>query len=172
MPDSALYTQDFTRLLPGGAKGASSSITLYKLLFWVIALLLNGALSYILFSMNRQISSVLVFLALLFMTYFYYVKLFIVNKQQWPPITTMCPDYLTLIRTPASNGNPESLTCVDFVGVSSNGGLQKCNPSDVQACKTNALQHFDPVAAGETPSNVQDRLLSAGLIWSSVFGDV
>ena len=171
MSDPRIYTQDFTRLLPGAptSGGMSSS----KIIYWGIALALNLGLCYVLFSvLNRQITSVLVFMTLLFMTYFYYVKLFIVNKTVWPPITTMCPDYLTLIRTPGTNGNPASHTCVDYVGVSSNGGLQKCNPSDVAACIANPQQHFDPPSASESLSTVRDRVLNAGLIWTSLFGDV
>jgi hypothetical protein len=172
MGDSGIYAQDFTRLLPGGATG-SSGISPSKIIFWIVALALNGALSYFLYSMlNRQISGVLVFMAVLFMTYFYYVKLFIVNKTVWPPITTPCPDYLTLIRTPAANGNPASQTCVDFVGVSNNGGLQKCDPKNLANCLTNPALHFNTPSSNETISTVQDRVLSAGLIWSSMFGDV
>ena len=173
MSDSGIYTQDFTRLLPGGGPGASGGISLSKIIYWVVALALNFGLCYVLFSMlNRQITSVLVFMIVLFMTYFYYVKLFIVNKQVWPPINTMCPDYLTLIRIPAANGNPASQTCVDFVGVSSNGGLQKCDPSDVMKCAQNPLQNFAPPSKSESLSTVQDRVLNAGLIWTSLFGDV
>jgi len=172
MGDSGIYTQDFTRLLPGGVKG-SSGFSLGKLLYWVIVLVLDGAIAYFLYSMlNRQISGLLVFLALLFMAYFYYVKIFIVNKTVWPPITTSCPDYLTLIRTPAKNGNPASQTCVDFVGVSNNGGLQKCNSGDLAMCLTNPQMHFDPPSKTESISTIRDRVLNAGLIWTSLFGDV
>jgi len=172
MGDSGIYTQDFTRLLPGGPKG-SSGFTLGKALFWIIALALNGALAYFLYSvLNRQISGLLVFLTVLFMTYFYYVKIFIVNKTVWPPITTSCPDYLTLIRTPAANGNPASQTCVDFVGVSNNGGLLKCDAKNLANCLTNPQMHFNTPSSTESISTVQDRVLSAGLIWTSLFGDV
>jgi len=172
MGDSGIYTQDFTRLLPGGGK-VSNGFTLGKALFWIIALALNGALAYFLYSiLNRQISGLLVFLTVLFMTYFYYVKIFIVNKVTWPPITTSCPDYLTLIRRPAANGNPASQTCVDFVGVSNNGGLKKCDPKNLDACLTNPQMHFNPPSSTESISTVQDRVLSAGLIWTSLFGDV
>jgi hypothetical protein len=56
-------------------------------------------------------------------------------NMKWPPVINTCPDYLTYV--PSMPGDSQ-YGCVDMLGVSSNGGLQKSLPSDIM--KPSALK--------------------------------
>ena len=175
MGDPAIYSNDFTRLLPGGTTFFSvSSIWVY--VYWIVALIIISAISYGMYvGLNRQVAGTLFWILGFFLVYFYYVKWFLTAKKNegFPTIPTPCPDYLTLVRTPASGNTPASAVCLDFVGVSTNGGLAKCT-TDAKTCMQNSgAQYTFPTATkGETVGDLRDRTAAAGLIWSSLLGDV
>jgi hypothetical protein len=103
-----------------------------------------------------------------------------VNKS-WPPTINTCPDYLTYVaKLPGDN----QYGCVDMLGVSSNGGLQKSLPSDILSgsslASTNSAKVIPyssqdvtsatSMAAVQTICNACSR---AGVTWEGVWdGDV
>jgi hypothetical protein len=185
MGDPAIYTNDFTRLLPAPQFFALSSFSMYA--FWIIGILLIGAISYFLYTgLDRQVSGTLFFILGFLLLYFYYVKWFIIGNKNRGLSTelTPCPDYLTYFTVPASGTTPARGYCLDFVGVSRNGQLAKCD-SDAATCiqrgaDTNGRTFtFDPLSATDKDAKgvlnlgaVQDRTVAAGLIWPSLLGDI
>lgn len=92
--------------------------------------------------------------------------------KQWPPKINTCPDYLTYI--PPAAGASGNGSCLDFLGVSSNGELKKATAkSDV----TNTSKNFqytskDVMATGvtnETLQSICNRCNAAGLTWEGVY---
>ena len=99
----------------------------------------------------------------------------------WPPTINTCPDYLTYV--PALPGD-NKYGCVDMLGVSSNGGLQKSLPSDIisgsNLASTNSAKVIpyssQDVAAANALADVQaicSACSRAGVTWEGVWdGDV
>ena len=94
-----------------------------KWAYWIIGLVIVfGVSNYLYNKMNKQIAALLVFMAGILALYYYYVKWFMVNALSWPPVVSLCPDFLTAIG-PDSDG---TVYCVDMTssGASSNGRFQ------------------------------------------------
>lgn len=84
---------------------------------------------------------------------------------QWPPKINTCPDYLTFV--PPATGATGNGKCLDFLGVSSNGGLQK---------STGATDAGFPYSVkdltGASPTTLQticNACKTAGITWEGVF---
>jgi hypothetical protein len=99
----------------------------------------------------------------------------------WPPTINTCPDYLTYVaKLPGDN----EYGCVDMLGVSSNGGLQKSLPSDIisgsNLASTNTAKVIpyssqDVIAAGSMAAvqAICSACSRAGVTWEGVWdGDV
>lgn len=146
-----------------------------KYAYWILGLILIGGISYFFYNnLQRQITSVLFFVAGLIMLYFYYVKWFIVPEKRpdWVPYTTPCPDYLTVMAE-ADGGNSAGgkYKCFDFVGVSRiPNGIKKADPRTFDQQKNNPQYYFlvDPKASKE---DMRELVRSRGLTWTSLFGD-
>lgn len=107
-----------------------------KWAYWIVGILLVGGISYMLFQANKQITSVLVFLAGLLALYFYYIKWFVVGTEIWPPFSSVCPDFMTLTDSTAT-----TITCEDLTGVTGTSGKLtfSTKPEDVNTnCSTAA----------------------------------
>ena len=103
-----------------------------------------------------------------------------VNKN-WPPTINTCPDYLTYV---ANLPGDNQYGCVDMLGVSSNGGLQKSLPSDVLSgsslASTNSAKVIpfssQDVTSATSMAAVQaicNACSRAGVTWEGVWdGDV
>lgn len=163
------------------AKEISTGTRIMKWVYWIVGLAFVCALCYILFNtLDRQITSVLVFLGGVLILYFYYVKWFIASAQHatWPPYQTVCPDYLTPVSPGFDNGMGGNLQpraggvmkCVDFVGVSRNGALKKSDPSKLQEALRSDSHSFT-IDPKESPETLKSRLQTYGLTWLSLFGN-
>jgi hypothetical protein len=96
--------------------------TTLKWLYWGLGLLILGGGCYILFNRyNKQVASILVFLAGVLALYYYYVKWFITDLEPWPPVKRVCPDFLSVAGVETS-GTDKTVFCVDYVGASTKFG--------------------------------------------------
>ncbi len=151
--------------------------TAAKWAYWVIGLIVIGAISTFFYNtLNKQIASVLFFLAGVAALYYYWVKWFVIPEKRplWPPYITPCPDYLTQDVTPTTDGTtPSSYKCYDYVGVSrKDGGIVQSDagakPTDTKkylTIITNDLK--DPTKRQTLRSTVMDK----GVSWSTLFGN-
>ena len=79
--------------------------------YWGLGLLASLGIGYVLYKLNFQIASVLVFLGAVIALFYYYVKWFQLPSQNntWPPYTTSCPDFLTLVDPGTSSGTAKCM---------------------------------------------------------------
>ena len=137
-------------------------------LYWTLGLVASLGIGYVLYKMNYQIAGVLTFLGCILALFYYYVKWFQIPSKTntWPPYKTACPDFLTIADAGATTGIAK---CIDYVGVSANGRLQKADP-------TKTYTHTDPVNAKYYfPINKNDKNTDLcqsasdyGLTWSTI----
>ena len=173
--DPAIYTKDFTRGLPGVSSLPSiSSIWVY--VYWLVGLVFISLVSYVMYSpLNRQVAGTIFWILGFLLVYFYYVKLFLMNRKSRELSTQVspCPDYLTQYIVPGSaDGSTASKgMCLDFVGVSNNGRLKRCD-KDASVCLLDPAYTFEAYKKGDTVAELRDRAAVKGLIWSSLLGDV
>jgi len=143
-----------------------------KYTYWILGAILIGGISYFLYNnLQRQISSVLFFLAGVIVLYFYYVKWFIVPEKRADsqPYSTPCPDYLTVMSDIGANPI-NGYKCYDFVGVSRNGALKKSDPATFEQTK-NKPDYFFSVDPKEERESLRQKVKAYGLTWTSLFGD-
>ena len=173
MGDSAIYIQDFTRGLPGGRSATFASSSVWVYLYWIVALLCVTAISYVMYTtMNRQVAGTLFWILGFMLVYFYYVKWFLMSKKgKGLGDLTKCPDYLTQYIMPGSTDGytKAKSVCLDFVGVSSNGAIKKCD-KDPSVCLNDPQYVFTPPTTRNL-SDYRDAAAASGLIWTSVLGD-
>jgi len=174
MGDPAIYTQDFTRGLPGVSAMLPGISSLWVYLYWTVGLLAITMVAYLLYTvMNRQVAGTLFWIMGFLLVYFYYVKWFVMGRKKKDAGNfTKCPDYLTQYVMP---GSPDGTTkpksvCLDFVGVSSNGTIKKCE-KEPSECMKDPQYVFTPPTT-KSLADYRDAAAAAGLIWSSVLGDV
>lgn len=91
-----------------------------KVMYWIIMVLIQLFVCYLLFAMGRAITGLLWALLGFFLIYVMYYVYFPPGdpSSHWPPYISACPDYLTRIAPNA---------CADYVGLSS-PLLQKSDP--------------------------------------------
>jgi hypothetical protein len=145
-----------------------------KYVYWILGVILIGGISYVFYNkLDRQIASVLFFMAGVIMLYFYYVKWFVIpeRKPAWAPYTTPCPDYLTVMTGASGNAANGSYKCFDFVGVSRRpDGLKKADPRQIDQ-QMNNPQYFFMVDPKENRESLRQRVLAQGLTWNSLFSE-
>lgn len=168
------------------APSAPKLATAAKAAYWIVGVLvLFLGCAFVYNKMQRPVAALLIFLGGVMALYFYYVKWFVVAamRPSWPPYQTPCPDYLTMIspgfETDANGNrvlaNGGKYKCVDFVGVSRNGMLEKADPAALavelaEANKNRKYIEINP-AGTETKEQLKARIASLGLTWTSLFGD-
>jgi hypothetical protein len=143
-----------------------------KYIYWIVGLIVLLGGCYILYSrMERPVAGVLVFISGLLALYFYHVKWFVIPEQSpaWPPVQTVCPDYLTPI-APGSTQSGGTFKCVDFVGVSRNGKLKRANAASLNM-QLNDPQYYFEIDPKESKEDLKTRIAQRGLTWVSLFGD-
>ncbi len=158
---------------------------LAKYIYWIVGLVLLLGGSYILYNrMERPVAGVLVFISGVLALYFYHVKWFVIPEQApaWPPVQTVCPDYLTpispgyemktdatgnLVPTPQTGGK---FKCVDFVGVSRNGKLTRATAASLKM-QLNDPKYYFEIDPKESKETLKTRVAQRGLTWVSLFGE-
>jgi len=164
----------------GAKKWAHTIRDIQKKSYWVIGLLLLGFSAYFYYTgLNKPVAGVLWFLGGFLIWYYYWVKWFVMDQPLDPDFNTAsgaCPDYLSVIPNNSGLYMPTSKTqyfCVDFVGVSRNGGIHRMNPKKVSTQINDPTYRFsvDPevdfVSAAAKAAFVR-RLQAAGLSYNSV----
>ena len=162
------------------AKKWSETIkSLQRKAFWVLGLLLVGFTAYFYYSgLNRPVAGVLWFIGGFLILYYYWVKWFVINRSVDPDFNPgdvgACPDYLSVVPNNSGLYRPRTPTqyfCVDYIGVSRNGGLKKINPSEIAAKINDPMYAFsiDPIIdfRGSGRAAFLQRLTRAGLSYSS-----
>jgi hypothetical protein len=144
----------------------------------VTALFVFGISRYIYSSLNRPVAATLWTLGAALMFFYYYVKWFVAQSADDPnrirPTGQACPDYLSIVPpgklyTPAS---PSQYFCVDYVGVSRNGGLKKMDPAqiDTQIKNPDYVFSVDPAVdfvSQSAKGKFFQRLIARGLSYGS-----
>jgi len=133
--------------------------------YWGLGLLASLGIGYVLYKLNFQIASVLVFLGAVIALFYYYVKWFQLPSQNntWPPYTTSCPDFLTLVDPGTSSGTAK---CMDYVGVSANGQLQVADPSNPS--QQSDPKYYFPIDKSKASTDLCQSAAQYGLTWSTV----
>jgi len=152
-----------------------------KKAYWVFGLLLVGLVAYFYYSfLHREVAGVLWFVGGFIILYYYWVKWFVimplVPDPDFNPSMLACPYYLSVIPNNSGLYTPSSPTqyfCVDYVGVSRNGGLKKTNPSDIAQDINDPAYTFsiDPSVDfkdADARSAFLQRLQAAGLSYNSI----
>lgn len=149
-----------------GTEEPSSPMSNYVYLYWIVGLGVTLGVCYYVNSTNNQIASVLIFLGMILALYYYYVKWFALpaKNEKWPPYTTPCPDFLTLVDPGAQSGISR---CLDYVGVSSNGRIKKADPSKATS-QMNDSNFVFIVDRRKRNTDLCAVAQSYGLTWSSI----
>jgi len=148
--------------------------------YLISAVLFTIGLSYFFYtSLNRPVAGVLWFIGGGLIFFYYWIKWFVTQPLPDPDFmtgTNACPDYLSVIPNNSGLYQPTSSTqyfCVDYVGVSRNGGLRKMDPTKASQQISDPSYTFsvDPTVDFATPAGKAafvKRLLKAGLSFNSV----
>ena len=161
-------------------KWARTIQDIQKKSYWVIGLLLLGFSAYFYYTgLNKPVAGVLWFIGGFLIIYYYWLKWFVLDRPYDPDFFTgsgSCPDYLSVIPNNSGLYMPTSKTqyfCVDFVGVSRNGGIRKMNRNNIQTEIADPAYRFsvDPEVDFVSPAAKAAfvrRLTLAGLSYNSV----
>jgi hypothetical protein len=161
-------------------KWAETMKSIKKNGYLITSVLLTLGLSYFFYSsLNRPVAGVLWFIGGGLIFFYYWIKWFVTQPPPDPDFMTginACPDYLSVIPNNSGMYSPATPTqyfCVDYVGVSRNGGLKKMDPSKIQTQITDPAYRFsvDPTSDFATPAGKAEfikRLVKAGLSFNSV----
>jgi hypothetical protein len=108
-----------------------------KWVYWITGVIIVSTISYVLYTrFNKQVASILVFIASMMALYYYYVKWFIIG-QSMPIPSQVCPDFMTSV------GMHEGQTfCVDYTGNYPNFKPAEGSPT-VTELKGNAVIGID-----------------------------
>lgn len=151
-----------------------------KKAYWVIGLVLLFLSAYIYYTgFNKPVAGVLWFIGGFLILYYYWLKWFVLPQPIDADLyfgTNACPDYLSALPNNSGLYAPTSRTqyfCVDFVGVSRNGGIRQTSPKNVQSDINNPAYRFsvDPLVDFATAAGKAafvKRLESAGLSYNMV----
>jgi hypothetical protein len=151
----------------------------FRWTYWIVGILIIGSISYILYNkMNKQVAGVLVFMGGMLALYYYYVKWFETDLEPWPPVISLCPEFLTYVGQDSAN-----VYCVDTIGIST--GLTKyttgtgtiddvikeietATSSDTLTIAQNAQPYIlsIPNTASELPNFCKTTLVNKGISWS------
>jgi len=151
---------------PLAGSGIYSTVQSYgAYVYWALGLLASLGIGYVLYKLNYQIASVLVFLGAVIALFYYYVKWFQLPSQtgSWPPYTTPCPDFLKIVDSGSANGIAK---CMDYVGVSANGFLQKADP--MNPSQQSDPKYYFPIDKRKPPTDLCQSAAQYGLTWSTI----
>jgi hypothetical protein len=162
-------------------KWAASFAYIQRKAYWILGILLVGFVAYFYYTgLNRPVAGVLWFLGGFIVLYYYWIKWFLIPKQKDPDfnpdVAGVCPDYLSIVPPDSGFYKPTSRTqyfCVDYIGVSKNGGLKKITPGNFKDSFKHAAYRFsvDPSKDFKTAQGRAEflkRLNAAGLSYTSL----
>jgi hypothetical protein len=161
-------------------KWAATMSDLQKKGYLLLAVVVTLGLSYYYYSaMNRPVAGVLWFIGGSLVFFYYWLKWFTVQPPPDPdfmPGINACPDYLSVIPNNSGLYTPTSSSqylCVDYVGVSRNGGIKKMDPAKISSRINDPAFVFsvDPTvdfADAASKAGFVRRLTAAGLTYNSV----
>ena len=130
-------------------KWADTVARIKKYAYLLLAVIVTLGLSYFYYSvLNRPVAGVLWFIGGSIVFFYYWIKWFATSQSPDPdfaPGKHACPDYLSVI--PSNIGlyrpaTPTQYFCVDYVGVSRNGGLKKMKYQDLSKNINNPAYTF------------------------------
>lgn len=114
---SAASVQDWLSTSLKKEQNTGSGTSWNEYAFWIGVVIAFGLVGYVLYTTGRVIAMVLVFIAMIFMTLYYWIKWFRASTSKqlgiagmWPPLISPCPDYM--IET-----TPGSKQCYDPTGL-------------------------------------------------------
>jgi hypothetical protein len=150
-------------------------MNIYLIIYVIVALGLCAGGSYKLNQLEQPLATVIYFLGSLFFLVVYGLRwfgddssIFANTPAEWPPVINTCPDYLTYYKRAKSNGTFQD-TCIDLIGVSTNGTL-KVFPKNSNA-PTDDNFYFDATGINNFKENrnvLCQRAMSAGLTWEGI----
>jgi hypothetical protein len=148
-------------------------MNIYEVLFIIAAILVSGGgTAY--FGMSGQYIGAGIFLVVSILCFVVFgLRWFgpqgqLINQtQNWPPALNTCPDFLTYFNRPASAGTTQP-TCVDTIGVSRNGAIQKF-PADGATNPPAGDNYYFRLISGESRGDLCTRLTQAGLTWEGIY---
>ena len=161
-------------------KWAATMSDLQKKGYMLFAVVITVGLSYYFYSsLNRPVAGVLWFIGGALIFFYYWIKWFSTQPPPDPdfmPGINACPDYLSVIPNNSGLYTPTSKSqylCVDYVGVSRNGGIKKMDPEKITNKISDPAYVFsvDPEVDFATPAGKAGflrRLTAAGLSYNSV----
>ncbi len=122
--------------------------------YWLVGILIAFVISYVLYTrFNKQVASILVFIATMMALYYYYVKWFIVGNPL-PMHVTFCPDFLTSLGP--VDASSDQFVCVDKSGQTSISVAGNNSGMDVATLKG------DGTAAWPTTPSAGGHVITSG----------
>jgi hypothetical protein len=93
-------------------KAKENAESLFQWTYWIVGILVAFVISYILYTkFNKQVASILVFIATMMALYYYYVKWFVIGDP-YPVPQSICPDFMSSIGVVGTN----QFVCLDKSG--------------------------------------------------------
>ena len=161
-------------------KWAATMADLQRKGYMVLAVVVTLGISYYYYSvLHRPVAGVLWFMGGGLVFFYYWIKWFVTQPPPDPdfmPGVNACPDYLSVIPNNSGLYTPTTKTqyfCVDYVGVSRNGGMKKMDPTKISSQINDPAYTFsvDPIEDFSTSKGKAafiQRLSGAGLSYNSV----
>lgn len=161
-------------------KWAATMKDIQRKAYVVVSIVITLGISYYYYSvLHRPVAGVLWFIGGVIIFFYYWIKWFVTHQPPDPdfmPGVNACPDYLSVIPNNSNMYSPSSKTqyfCVDYVGVSRNGGLKKMDPAKIASQINDPAYTFsvDPLtdfSTSRAKAAFVQRLQAAGLSYNSV----
>ena len=147
---------------------------IYLILYILVCIVIAPGGTYQLYNMGNTVGAVLYFVATTAICILYGLRWFGPNGMlaktpvSWPSTINTCPDYLTHYTRTLASGTQD--TCIDLIGVSRNGKLQRFNkdgdpPSTEEYYFKLATTSSDPDAKN---MELCYRAITLGLTWEGI----
>lgn len=151
---------------------------IYLGIFVIIAIFIIGYGTFRIYDTKQTISALIFFVGSLTLFIIFGMKWFSPNSMfsktpvSWPPVINTCPDYLEYYKY--SKGDKSYDTCIDTIGVSTNGQLKKFPKDDIPDYPVNDTDpsFYFPLATTSDPKNKNielcKRAIKYGLTWEGI----
>lgn len=157
------------------------SVNIYLWIYVVISIGIVFGGTYKIYDMGQSLAALLFFIGSTFLCITYGLRWFGAKSSifsntpvQWPTTINTCPDFLTYYKRSKLDGTFEE-TCIDLVGVSSNGVLKpfpKNNSGPVDSTPSSDDYYFSLKTSSSDPikknNELCQRAMINGLTWEGV----